>query len=332
MNSLNSHFTTSPNGINEECAALLIDDISSPFVLRGIANVGQEYTLSFWAKFESATNPASSGDLNVPNINFSIPTIWVKCVSTFVAESTDIAFNFSGLGTYFVYHAKLEIGNKATDWTPAPEDVDSDIADTAREASEAQQTTGDNKKRIEEAEAAIALMKDAIEMIVTDESGTSILEQTSSGWTFNIKAVQENVESATEKLGELTDDLGSTNAAVDVLNQAVKDLGVLAEYIKIGTYTYTDEDGNVQTEPSIDLGENDTGFKLKITNTKIWFTDGATDLVSINSKNKSLEIEKANIKGELQFGDEENVQAGGVWIWKQRSNGNLGLVWKGVNN
>ena len=96
--------------------------------------------------------------------------------------------------------------------------------------------------------------------------------------------------------------------------------------------TYTDENGTVQTEPSIDLGEHDTGFKLKITNTRILFTDGSTELVTINSKNKSLEIGKATIKSDLQFGDEEDNQIPGVWIWKQRANGNLGLVWKGAND
>lgn len=37
--------------------------------------------------------------------------------------------------TYTVDNVKLEKGNKATDWTPAPEDVDADISDAAKTAS-----------------------------------------------------------------------------------------------------------------------------------------------------------------------------------------------------
>ena len=206
-----------------------------------------------------------------------------------------------------------------------------DTADNAMTIGEdMQKKTGDLEKEISAAESIIQQLSDAINMLVTDENGTTLLQQTSTGWSFNLKSVQDNVESATEQLGTLTEDLGSTNAAVNTLNAAVKDLGVLAEYIKIGTYTYKDNDGTERTEPSIDLGEQDTGFKLKITNTRIWFTDGSTDLVSIDSKNKSLDIGTARIKGELHIGNAETQT--GTWLWKQRENGNLGLMWKGVNS
>lgn len=200
----------------------------------------------------------------------------------------------------------------------------------ALRVTEVEKSTSENEKNISKAESLIRQLSDSISMLVTDGNGSSLMVQTESGWTFSTGALQDSVDKSMQQLGALTEDLGSTKSAVNVLNSAVKDLGVLAEYIKIGTYTYTDENGNEQTEPSIDLGENDTGFRLKITNTRIWFTDGSTDLVSIDSKNKSLEIEKATIKGELLIGDEINPVAG-VWIWKQRSNGNLGLMWKGVS-
>jgi hypothetical protein len=193
------------------------------------------------------------------------------------------------------------------------------------------ESIGDAVDRIGTAESAIQQLADSISMLVTDGNGTSLMTQTADGWTFSTGALQEAVNKASESLGTLQTEMGDANSAIEVLDAAVKDLGVLAEYIKIGTYTYTDENGTVQTEPSIDLGEHDTGFKLKITNTRILFTDGSSELVTINSKNKSLEIGKATIKSDLQFGDEEDNQIPGVWIWKQRANGNLGLVWKGAN-
>lgn len=200
--------------------------------------------------------------------------------------------------------------------------------DLSLRVSETEDETTANRERITKAESVIQLLSDAISMLVTDENGTTLLEQTSEGWSFNMKSIQDNVESATEQLGSLTEDLGNTQATVDVLNAAVADLGELAAYVKIGKYNYTDENGNAQEEPSIDLGGGGTGFKLKITNTRILFTDGSTELVSINSKSKSLDIGTAKVTKELQMGDEST----GMFVWKRHGDGNLGLMWKGGNS
>lgn len=92
----------------------------------------------------------------------------------------------------------------------------------------------------------------------------------------------------------------------------ISDLGMIGEYVKIGTY---------EGEPCIELGEKDSDFKLLITNTRILFMEGTAVCAYIN--NQSLYINKAVIEEELQQGG---------FVWKVRSNGNLGLIWKGVNS
>lgn len=96
------------------------------------------------------------------------------------------------------------------------------------------------------------------------------------------------------------------------IQKSLGDLGVIGEYVKISTY---------EGEPCIELGENDSDFKLVITNTRIMFMEGTGMPAYIN--NQSLFIKKAVIEEELQQGG---------FVWKARSNGNLGLVWKGVSN
>lgn len=93
---------------------------------------------------------------------------------------------------------------------------------------------------------------------------------------------------------------------------SISDLGMIGEYVEIGTY---------EGEPCIELGEKDSDFKLIITNTRIQFMEGTTVPAYIN--NQSLHISKAVVEEELQQGG---------FVWKVRSNGNLGLVWKGVNS
>lgn len=90
---------------------------------------------------------------------------------------------------------------------------------------------------------------------------------------------------------------------------SISDLGKLGEYIHIGVY---------EGEPCIELGESDSDFRLIITNTRILFMEG-TDLPAYIN-NKALNIKKAVVEEELHQGG---------FMWKIRSNGNLGLVWKG---
>lgn len=219
---------------------------------------------------------------------------------------------------------KIEKGNKATDWTPAPEDMaTAEDAENAQASADAAQTTAaDAESRVSVAESTIQQLADMISTLVTDGNGVSLMTQTENGWTFSTAAIQESVESTAEGLGELSENLDSVEAAVDALDSAVQDLGVIAEYITIGSYTYTEEDGTEQTVPSIDLGETDSEFKLKITNRRILFTNGDEVIVRIDSETNSLHIGKAVVETELQIG--------GIVI-KKRANGNVGFTWKGVS-
>lgn len=202
---------------------------------------------------------------------------------------------------------KVERGNKPTDWTPAPEDMatDDDVR-LAQSTAEGAQETATN------AETLVKQLSDSISMLVTDGNGTSLMTQTEDGWTFSTADIQKNVSDIAQNLSALTSEVGDTNNAVDVLEQAVSDLGEIAEYVKIGTY-----DG----EPCIELGESDSEFKMRITNTRILFMEGSNVVAHIS--NQSLHIKKAVIEEELQQGD---------FVWQMRSNGNLGLIWKGVSS
>lgn len=208
------------------------------------------------------------------------------------------------------WHPKFELGNKATDWTPAPEDIDEDIDAAQATADNAQSTATSNETRITEAETLLEVLSESISMLVTDGSGASLMTQTESGWTFSTAEIQDIINRTSEALNDLTSDVGDVNNTVDILRQAVDDLGAIAEYVKIGTY---------EDEPCIELGESDSDFKLRITNTRMIFTEGTAVLAYFN--NQSLHIKKAVVEEELQQGG---------FVWRARSNGNLGLVWKGV--
>ena len=331
--------TITGTGVNNQCQDIYQTSVNF------IDLAEEEITVSFDYEYSEDTDVDSLTRANIrpPADPFTIianflPTDSLSGHYSGVAKIYTTQTSVSKISTRFDYftgsvtisNLKIERGNKATDWTPAPEDVDADISDASDLAASAEENATNATERITEAESTIQQLANNIKMLVVDENGESLMEQTSSGWTFSTSAIQGQVDAASELLSRLVEQMGSAEAAIDMLSNSVDEFGVIAEFIHTGSYTYTDENGVEQTEPSIDLFETDTGFKLKITNTRIMFTDGANALVTIDSKNKSLTTPKATIESELQIGGESRTD--GVWIWKQRANGNLGLMWKGVSS
>jgi hypothetical protein len=268
------------------------------------------YTLSFYAKTDAActlqTNVAG-GTTGVKN--YQLTTAWTKFVHTYECPgSGSITFWLNTANTTaYITKIKLEHGDKPTDWSLAPEDMA-----TSEDVKKAQSTADEAETISNEAKALIAQLSESISMLVTDANGASLMTQTESGWTFSTAEIQTIVNTTSEGLNALTKELDDTNSAVGILQQAVSDLGAIAEYVNIGVY---------EDEPCIELGEGDSDFKLRITNTRMVFTEGATVLAYFN--NQSFHVRKAVVEEELQQGG---------FVWKVRSNGNLGLVWKGGNN
>lgn len=231
----------------------------------------------------------------------------LEMVGLVVPEGCNYLFLYLSNQNDEMPNIKVERGNKVTDWTPAPEDMA-----TSDDLSSVQSSADLTEERVTTAETLIQQLSDSISMLVTDGNGQSLMTQTDTGWTFSTGELQSIVDSTSENLDALTNEVGDVNSAVGVLQQAVDDLGVLNDYVKIGTY---------EDEPCIELGEMDSDFKLLITNTRIMFMEGTGVPAYIN--NQSLHIKKAVIEEELQQGE---------FVWKARSNGNLGLIWKGVTS
>lgn len=130
---------------------------------RNVVHVGDKLTYSIYAKTDNdvaitimmfnRTFDDNTGrfDFDSPVRSFSLTKEWAQYSLTFTV--TDSILKTSGTGiTFFgfeitsntdedkkVYFAcpKLELGNVATDWTPAPEDVDADISNAQTSADKA---------------------------------------------------------------------------------------------------------------------------------------------------------------------------------------------------
>lgn len=187
------------------------------------------------------------------------------------------------------------------------------VQQAQNDANEANSKADATEERVTVAESTLKQLSDSISMLVTDSNGSSMMTQTSDGWTFNIGAITDAIGNASNNIDSLASSLSQANHTINNLNNLANDLSKKTAYINMTT----DDTGS----PCIELGKVGNTFKVRITNTSVDFIEGSSKIAYVS--NQALFIEKAIIKNELQIGESRG------FIWKTRSNGNLGLRWFG---
>lgn len=255
------------------------------------------------------------------NVNFAASPVntWIHKTGTIQGIGKNNANGMFREGTAFVKIGWLlnrEVSSGATCWLSTITFTNnanlSDIK-SASDSIEAVNTAMDDladrvDSRITATETDIDTVNRVISNLVVDENGGSLMKQTDDGWVFSMAEIMGQVQQATDDLKTLEGNLDDQGGSIDALQNAVNALETLTSYVRITT------EGD---EPCIELG-NHGSFKVRITNSSIDFMDGTSIPAYIN--NQSLKIDKAEVENELAFGK---------FAFKERDNGNMGLIWKG---
>lgn len=249
----------------------------------------------------TANPPSDWNDAEPSYTSGSTNTLYFCDLSIF----SDGTFSYSTVSKSSSYEAAKEAYNKAQNAQNTANDSLSGIEATTNAMDE---LASRMNERVETAEMAIDKINNLISTLVVDANGGSLMEQTADGWIFSMGETLGQLQNATDDLKTLEEGLDANNGALDSLENIVAGLETLTSYIRIST------DGD---EPCLELGNGST-FKLLITNTAIKFMDGST--VPAYVTNQSLKIGKAEVEDELVFGG---------FAFAERSNGNMGLCWKG---
>ena len=309
---------------------------------RGIypEKLGDTYIFSFYAKgtgtikcyFYGATgylvsvrNESSQGAITTNadgDIDITLSNEWTRYWIKFTLSDTgDISIEkylhlrLYGGNIAYICGCKLEIATEVSDWSPAPKDSQIEIDDAQESADNAQSSVDDVEERVATTESSISVLSNSISSLVVDENGESLMEQTSDGWRFNMSSTIETITGAKKDIDDINGTINETiSPAVEKIGGLEDTLKSLESYIDFGTRN---------GEPYIELGNIHSDFKVIITNTSIQFTHGTDSPASIKVDEYGqsyLEIDKANVTDELQFGG---------FALKERANGNVGFVWKG---
>ena len=144
--------------------------------------------------------------INIQSSLFSITGDWEKYYINFtIKEKTNVRFYFESTGAGDIYECgwKLEEGNKATDWTPAPEDIDVDISSVDTKV-----TTVSNQYT--------SLNQSLTSLTATVNSNTTKINSKADGST--VTALQENMTALTADLSGFKTTVSSTYATKTALN------------------------------------------------------------------------------------------------------------------
>lgn len=158
---------------------------------RNVWVANEIYTVSFYAKASVAnTTITPSRSMADSASAVTLTTTWKRYTgtirSTATSDSGTLSFRVNNINaTYYIAAVKLEKGNKATDWSPAPEDVDSSIS-----AVDNKVTTISNQYT--------SLNQSLTSLTATVNSNTTAISKKADGST--VTALQANMTALTADL------------------------------------------------------------------------------------------------------------------------------------
>ena len=260
---------------------------------------GDIYTIRLWGKLgEGKTNFGAYLDGGIIELGSLIDNGDGTYSRTFIGRAGTknpseiniypVASSVSTIST--ITRIKLEKGNKATDWTPAPEDVDQSIGNVQDNLEDMNSDISDSLGSIsDELHVAQGDITDLTQTVNTTTTRVAELEQFSEGWSFNFTTIQEQIT----QLG-------------DQVNTSTTET---LKYIKF-------IDGEIWLGKDPDPGEDD--FKVVISNERIRFLQNNVEIAYIS--NNQLYITNAQVTQRLDIGN---------FAFFPRQNGNLTLRFTG---
>lgn len=208
-----------------------------------------DYTLSF--KCEGEINGCNVDIRDRDSSNVITKTAVIKVTNGIASailhtydsiKSSDQLIYISGLnkkGMFKLGRPKLELGNKATDWTPAPEDVDEAINTERTERQSAIETKANEiTSKVSETYVSNLAFEHYQNTVSTQ------FTQTKKDFTWSIN------QSVTDAKNEMSGQIDSVNGRLDGLKQTTDN---------VNSYMSFDND-------ALTLGKSDSAFKTKITN------------------------------------------------------------------
>ncbi|WP_290450745.1 hypothetical protein, partial [Faecalibaculum rodentium] len=305
--SSNSQLTATTDGIKMTyCGTNAAQGLKIPIAFEGCVGNNETVTLSF----EYRGNPPSASDFYfLQKTGFNVlmvglftlvhdETNWQKCSVTFSNAQANIRICTAVLIAYAGTDAskwieikkgslKLEKGNMATDWTPAPEDVDSAIS-ALDDKTIANATALEQRLSTQILQSQEQIQQTVTEQYFTKDETNRLIQEVSTAFTQTAEGWQMD-------FNKLVSVVNANQASTD------SEFQNWSKYIRF-------VDGNII------LGQVQNPIILTIKNDRISFAQSGQEVAYLS--NSELTITDARITHSLRIG---------YFGWVPRANGSLDL-------
>lgn len=272
---------TDPNGNQSVMSKVTVT--SAGFLSLADIKSSDTYTLRLWIKASGARTVLAY--IGGSAYTISATTSWQVC--KFTAQATPSSCDlYLPAGTYYIWHPKLERSSKASDYSPAPEDVDENIEDSANAATNAANAYTDGALQ---SYSTTAEMRSEINQ-TRDEINLSVTEQITQTRTYaDRKAAEARTNAGTDTDTKLQSYVTTTTHT--------SDLQILSNQIatKVSTSTFNSLEGRVTTAES-NITQNASAISSTVTSVNA--LNGRMTTAESNITQNATDISLRVIKGD----------------------------------
>lgn len=221
---------TDPNGNTTAMAKIQIEE--TQFLPLAQATNPGSYIITFWVLCD--TNNNICVHMGSTDTTEEVDTTWKKVSITANLNTGDYVDMELPAGTYYIWHNKFEKGNRATDWTKAPEDDELEAEKLVQRISEVSITLDGVTTRVGvlETDSANTISRLSLaEQKITPKAITSTV-LSSTEWGEMSSTVQQTAEGLTTKVAK--------DGVISAINQTSEEITIDANKINLNGYvTFT---------------------------------------------------------------------------------------------
>lgn len=237
---------------------------------------GDQFTFAVEIKSEDSTVPPTiyfKSGLGYYPMKGTVSSNYSWCYYTGTwKDANDISFHFgwkSAIGTYYLRRLLFVKGNKLLDWSPAPEDVDADIAAAQATANSAQSDVNALVTRVVSAETSISQHTDAINLRATKNEVSTAKSEAISTAASDATTKANNAKNSAISTAASDATTKANTAKSEAISTAASDATTKANNAKSAAISTAASDATTKANNALSSAKSYTDAQLKVASDSI---------------------------------------------------------------